>query len=196
MNSRAKLIRGAFASLFLLTAACTAVDVKPVDSSVQMNHVCIERNTRVQVTDFISVLEDGFARHGISTQVVNGDASRRCEFVLYYTALRSWDMKPYLSHAELRLRQNRQLIASADYHLRGKGGFSVMKWSSTESKIGPVVDKLLGDYSSGQPAAAAEAEMIPNEVFDQILALEQRRQNGEISDAEFEAQKQQVLEQM
>ena len=179
-----------------VAGGCTAVDVKPLDSSVQLDHVCIELNSRVQVSDFVSVLEDGFERHGISTQVVSGDASRRCEFVLYYTALRSWDLKPYLSVAELRLRQNRQLIASADYHLRGKGGLSVMKWNSTESKIGPVIDKLLANVEAGEVTDAADEEMIPNDIFDKIVALEERRRSGAISDAEFEQQKRHILEQM
>ena len=129
-----------------LVAGCTSVDVKPVDQSLDMRHVCIEYNSRVQVEDFVPVLQAGFDRHQISSEVVYGDAARRCEYVLYYTALRSWDFSPYLSHAELRLRRNRHLVASADYHLRGKGGFSLTKWAGTESKIGPVVDQLLGGY--------------------------------------------------
>ena len=142
------------------------------------------------------MLQDGFDRHGITTEVVFGDATQRCEYVLYYTALRSWDFSPYLSHAELRLRRNRQLIASADYHLRGKGGLSVTKWAGTESKIGPVVDELLAGYQAGQPVADVSAEMIPDDIFDRIVALEEKRRSGQITDAEFEAAKLEVLEQM
>ena len=177
-------------------AACTAVDVKPVDQSLNLRHVCIEYNSRVQVEDFLSVLQAGFDRHGITSEVVFGDAAQRCEYVLYYTALRSWDFSAYLSHAELRLRRNRHLVASADYHLRGKGGFSVTKWAGTESKIGPVVDELLGGYAAGEPVADDSAEMIPDDIFDRIIALEEQRRSGQITDAEFEAAKQEVLEQM
>ena len=184
------------AVLLLGLSGCTAVDVMPVDSSIKLNHVCIEHNTRVQVGNFVSVLQNGFDRHGITTEVVPGDAARRCEFVLYYTALRSWDISPYLSHAELRLRRNRHLIASADYHLRGKGGFSLTKWSGTESKIGPVVDELLSGYQSGKAVDTADDGMISNDVFDQIVALEERRKSGELSDEEFETLKQAILEKM
>jgi hypothetical protein len=54
-------------------------------------------------------------------------------------------MKPYLSHAELRLLRAGTEIASAEYHLRAKGGFSVTKWAGTRSKMDPVIDELLGN---------------------------------------------------
>lgn len=52
-------------------------------------------------------------------------------------------MKPYLSHAELQLHRAGQQVASAEYHLRGKGGFSLTKWAGTKSKMDPVIDELL-----------------------------------------------------
>jgi hypothetical protein len=66
---------------------------------------------------------------------------------LTYTALRSWDFKPYLSHAELRLWRDGLQIGAADYHLRGKGGFSFAKWQGTKAKMDPVIDQLLGGTS-------------------------------------------------
>jgi len=177
----------------LLLTSCTAVDVKPVDTSLNLRHVCIEYNPRVQVSDFTEVLQKGFERHGISSEVLAGRDLERCEFVLTYTALRSWDMAPYLSHAELRLRQRGRIVASADYHLRGKGGFSLVKWGGTKGKMDPVIDELLGHRRPERPATDEEI-MIPNEVFDQIVALDERRRNGEITEAEFESEKQKILE--
>jgi len=176
----------------LLSTACTAVDVKPVDTSLDLRHVCIEHNPRVQVSDFVGVLQDGFDRHGVSSEVLAGRDLDRCEFVLTYTALRSWDMAPYLSHAELRLRQRGRLVASADYHLRGKGGFSLAKWGGTRGKMDPVIDELLGGRKQQAPARDEEI-MIPNEVFDRIVALDERRRSGEITEAEFEIEKQKIL---
>ncbi|MDH3613857.1 MAG: Sbal_3080 family lipoprotein [Gammaproteobacteria bacterium] len=137
------MLRIVVLALSLLICACTSVKVQPVDASMPLLHVCIQRNTAVQVGDFLQVLEDGFERHGIGTEIYNGNRPRRCEYVLTYTALRSWDMKPYLSHAELRLLRAGQQVASADYHLRGKGGFSLTKWAGTKSKMDPVIDELL-----------------------------------------------------
>jgi hypothetical protein len=139
------MIRSFVLLIALLVCACTAVDVKPVDTSAPLLHVCIQRNTAVAVSDFLQVLREGFERNGVGTEIYNGNRPRRCEYVLMYTALRSWDMKPYLSHAELRLLRAGTEVARAEYHLRAKGGFSVTKWAGTKSKMDPVIDELLGN---------------------------------------------------
>jgi|LGVE01.1.fsa_nt_gb hypothetical protein len=125
---------------------CTAIDVRAVDPSVQLLHVCIQKNPKVRVSDFIQVVRDGFDRHGISTEVFSGSKPDRCEYILTYTALRSWDITPYLSHAELRLEKDGRQMAYAEYHLRGKGGFSLMKFQGTKAKIDPVIDEMLKAY--------------------------------------------------
>jgi len=129
-------------NLFLL-GGCTAINVRAVDPSVQLLHVCIQDNPKVKVSDFIQVLRDGFDRHGISTEVFSGLKPDRCEYILTYTALRSWDITPYLSVAELRLEKDGRQVAYAEYRLRGKGGFSLMKFQGTKSKIDPVIDEML-----------------------------------------------------
>jgi hypothetical protein len=126
-----------------LAIGCTSVKVQPVDSTLPILHVCIRQNPQVEVSDFLHVLQDGFERHGIGTEVYYGNRPRHCEYILTYTALRSWDLKTYLSHAELRLQRGGQQIASADYHLRAKGGLSLTKFAGTKSKMDPVIDKLL-----------------------------------------------------
>jgi len=50
----------------------------------------------------------------------------------------------YLQIADpCRLRSARAPDPTAEYHLRGGGGLSLMKWQSTKSKIDPVIDELL-----------------------------------------------------
>lgn len=144
------------AALFfvLIITACTSVDVSTLDPSLGMRHVCIQANPRVAVADFVGVLEDGLARHGLSSEVFSGKAPRHCEFVLTYTALRSWDLAPYLSHAELVVWKNARKVAAATYHLVGGGGFSMMKWQGTKAKIDPVIDELLKGYGTASPTAA------------------------------------------
>ena len=132
-----------FLTLVFLTVGCTSVKVQPVDSSVPMLHVCIRQNSQVQVSDFLQVLQEGFERHGIGSEVYYGNRPHRCEYILTYTALRSWDLKTYLSHAELRLQRGGEQIASADYHLRAKGGFALTKFAGTKTKMDPVIDELL-----------------------------------------------------
>ena len=130
----------------LLFAACTSVKVRPIESAAGMKHVCIENNPKVIVSDFAPVVRDGFARHGISTETFSDEPPANCEFVLRYTALRSWDVTPYLSHAELHLLRKGEEVANAEYHLKGKGGYSPKKWQSTKTKMDPVIDELLKEY--------------------------------------------------
>jgi len=134
----------------LMGSGRTSVRVQPVDPAAQLRHVCIEETPKVIVSDFLSILRDGFARHGISTEVYSGEAPGRCEFVLTYTALQSWDFAPYLSYAELGLQSKGRQVAYAEYHLVGKGGFSLMKWQAPRKKMDPVIDELLKAYDRPQ----------------------------------------------
>ena len=134
-----------FISLFV--SACTSVQVKPLDKKHSITHICIKNNPRVKVTSFLSVIRNGFDDHGISSTMFDGAAPDDCQYILTYTALRSWDISTYLSHAELRLEDREgKRLAYAKYHLKGKGGLSLMKWASVESKMKPVIDELLCDY--------------------------------------------------
>ena len=126
----------------LILAGCTSVQVQPV--AVRPDVVCIQENPAVWVKDFLPVVRAGFARHGVPTESYT-QVPRECPYVLEYTARQTWDGVPYLSAAELTLRDaSGRLVGQADYHLRGKGGFSLMKWQGTATKINPVVDELLG----------------------------------------------------
>jgi hypothetical protein len=122
------------------------MNIQPVDPNARLEHICISKNEAVKVSDFIIVLKDGFDRHGISSKVYVGNPPEDCEFILTYTALQSWDLSPFLSHAELRLEKDGRKVAYAEYHLVGKGGFSLMKYQGTKAKMDPVIDELLKAY--------------------------------------------------
>lgn len=145
--------RGLAALALMLPLACTSVSVVPVDASEGLQRVCIERNPAVAVADFLDVLRVGFMRHGIATEIVEAPTPAECEFVLRYTALRSWDITAFVSHAELHLERSGRPIAHAIYHLRGKGGYALTKYQSTREKMNPVIDELLAQYP---PASALQ----------------------------------------
>jgi hypothetical protein len=141
------LLRNIILVFFIMVLiGCTSIQVQPIDSSLNLKHVCIKENPKVIVPDFLTIIQDGFDRHGISTEVFSGETPEQCECILTYTALRSWDMAVYLSHAELRLERKGRKVAYAEYHLKGKGGFSLMKWQSNKTKMDPVIDELLKNY--------------------------------------------------
>lgn len=134
-----------FISIFM--SACTSIQVKPLDVSHAISHICIKNNPKVIVPSFLSVVRSAFEDHSISSKVFDDVMPDNCQVVLTYTALQSWDFTTYLSHAELRLedRGGKQL-GYAEYHLTAGGGLSLTKWASVKSKMKPVIDKLLSGY--------------------------------------------------
>jgi hypothetical protein len=57
----------------------------------------------------------------------------------------------YMTEAQISILRDGQSIASANYHLRGKGGLALNKWASTESKMLPVIDALLANVARPDP---------------------------------------------
>jgi len=130
--------------IILLAASCTSVNVKQINSAKNtIEPICIKINKAVIVPEFLSILQDGIKRHNIEVRAVN-EIDNNCGSTLTYTATRSWDVTPYLSHAELNLITNDGVaIGSASYHHNG-GGMSLApnKWDSAKSKLDPVIDEL------------------------------------------------------
>jgi hypothetical protein len=146
----------AFGLALLVASGCTSIRVRPLAAQLRPQQVCIEENPAVIVPGFLDVLRSGFARHGIATRVFSGSVPPAdCEYVLEYTALQSWDFVPYLAHAELRLERRGVIVADAEYHLVGSGGFSLMKWQSPKAKMDPVIDELLAAHGAPRPGVVA-----------------------------------------
>jgi hypothetical protein len=133
-------------STVFLIYGCTTINVKKVDrASAPIALLCIEENPKVAVSDLLSFLESSFQRHGIKTAVYREHSvPATCEYSLWYTAFRGWDLAPYLKSAELRIRRGPETVAIASY--RHAGGFGLNKWQSTETKLSPVIDELLADF--------------------------------------------------
>ena len=142
-NPCAKLVV-ALSLASLVGAGCTSIQVQPLDSTTALSHICIQDNPAVLVADFVAVIRARLTYHDITTEVFSGATPAGCSYVLTYTALRSWDLAPYLSHAEVYLSSNGQQVAKGIFHLRGKGGYALTKFNGTKKKMDPVVDQLIG----------------------------------------------------
>ena len=125
------------------TVGCTSINVRPIDAGLKPTHVCIQENPKVKVDDFIQVVRDGFDRYGVTTEVFLVNAPETCKYILTYTALRNWDVAPYMYFAELRIEKDGKEVGYAEYRLVGdKGGLSLMKFQGTKAKLDPVIDEL------------------------------------------------------
>ncbi|OUS30874.1 hypothetical protein A9Q99_05025 [Gammaproteobacteria bacterium 45_16_T64] len=139
-------MRVMFVIILLAVSGCTSIKVNQVDASHNITHVCIENNPKVLVKEFVPVIVNAMSNHFITTERYYAETPSHCKFRLTYTARRSWDLSPYLSHAQLKLFDKNRQIGFAQYHLIGGGGFDFSKWNSVESKMVPVVDRLLKQY--------------------------------------------------
>jgi len=130
----------------IMMAACTTTKITPLQSKL-VKSVCIEENEKVVVQNFIGIVRNGFEDHGFRTSVYHGVMPESCNTILTYTATRKWDLKPYMTDAELWLRdRDGNRLGYAQYHLKGGGGLALNKWASPESKMKPVIDELLLAY--------------------------------------------------
>lgn len=141
----------------VLLASCTSVNVRPVTAEEPIRSVLIEINPKVWRSDFVDVLEAGFARHGIETRVVQPGTPVGDAYVVRYTARQTWDMAMYMTDATIWIYRKDREIARAVYHLKGGGGFSLMKWQGTATKIDPVIDELLAGVNGGSRSNPATA---------------------------------------
>lgn len=130
--------------ILIILSGCTSIKVQPLNISQPLSYICIRNNPKVTVPGFLSVVRNRFKHNGISTKVFNTNLPDDCQVILTYTALRSWDIVTYLSHAELRLEdKDGEQIAYAEYHLAGGGGLSLKKFDSVDKKMNPIIDELL-----------------------------------------------------
>lgn len=187
---------------FILLSGCTSIKVKQLDPSVKVSHVCIEENPKVIIHDFLPVVQKGFERHGITTEVYKSEIPNYCEYNLTYTALKNWDMAMYMHHAELWLYRDKENIAYAEYHLNGKGGLALNKWASVDSKMDPVINKLLSGYSpeivnayrKALPTNMPSNEENSDNIETKLRKLKKWLDDDLITQEEYELEKQKVLD--
>jgi len=134
---------GAVFTLALLSACASTVDVKPANSDLKIQHLCIQENPKADDPLFLQVLRDGFDRHGISTEVYSGVKPANCEYIVTYEAFNRWELTPglYLRDAQIRIEKDGRYVSSASFH--AGEGFVKSKWQSTKAKIDPLIDAML-----------------------------------------------------
>ena len=152
--------------MFVVLAGCTVVKVKQVDKTTHdMHKVCIEKNNAVKPAGFLPMLEESFAKHGIASEHYQGKPADSCEYTATYVAHWSWDIAVYLTDAEVVIRRGGEEVGRAVYHLRNRGGLDMGKWSSAESKMQPVMDRLLVNFTDKQ-TDKPDATTVSQDEFD------------------------------
>ena len=123
--------------------------VQPVPLQKSITEICILENTKVIISDFLQVVQDGISRHGLRSSVYR-EMPNDCVYVLEYVAYQRWDFTLFMSEAMIRLYRDKQLIGSISYKtptgIFGGGGANPAKWKSTKEKLDPLLDELFKYY--------------------------------------------------
>ncbi len=125
----------------LALAGCTVRHASPL--AQRPDRLCIKRNPAVIIEDFLPTLQIVLRERGVQSAVYDGDAApATCEYVLTYTARRSWDIVSFLKLIELTVTQrDGTMVGHALW--RHRGGFGFNKWAGSRGKIERAVDDLL-----------------------------------------------------
>ncbi|MFN8603412.1 MAG: hypothetical protein U0842_23305 [Candidatus Binatia bacterium] len=146
-------------------AGCTAVTVKPAAWTPDVPRtICVKKNATIVDPDLLPAVEAGLRRSGLAFTVYDGPPytaepaetlappqtfPSTCDYVLTYSGTMWWDLAMYLNHAEFRIQdRSYREVGFATWHLKGHGGFDLGKYSSTDSKVAPVLAELLGGVPS------------------------------------------------
>ena len=135
-------------AVVLCLAGCTSIEVRPLPYDAQVKDIKLIENPKVIVDDFVPVMEKYFSQHGIGLKHFAESARvGENEYVIRYSAKRSWMVVPYLSDAHVKVYKGDMIVAECKYHLIGRSiCLSLYKWQGVETKMQPVFDELLKNY--------------------------------------------------
>jgi len=143
-----------------INSAVALLPAKPPSTVVfdhdKIKELCIEWNRSVALSDFVPTLQSELKRHDVSSRVYDaGSQPTSCPITLEYNAFLKWDIKtfstiytPYMTFASITLRKEGRVIGTAQYRI---GAMGQDKWSSTSSKISPMIEALLAKPDATAP---------------------------------------------
>ncbi len=135
-----------------LLDGCNSYKVAALPYDANLKGVVVVDNPKVRDGHFVPVLERAFVERGF--RVRHGAAADAAgdEAVVTYSALRSWDIVPYLTDADVVISKNGVQKASGHYHHNGRNwSFDVFtKWRGDGNKLADLYDKMLENYTSNQ----------------------------------------------
>jgi hypothetical protein len=131
------------AGLISIASCAINENVDPLPVS-QMKEICLMENKGVHMDGFLPEIVSQFERYGVTAKPYTGDLPTTCRFHAEYTANWRWDLAMYLSYAEVRIYDGPNRVGRIEYDAR-LGGANMGKFGTTESKLGPMFDKLFAN---------------------------------------------------
>jgi hypothetical protein len=137
-----------------LIAGCSIQTVvEPIPPQTQISEICILENSKVIISDFLPIVQEGISRHGLRSSVYR-EVPSNCVYVLEYVAYQKWDFTLFMSEASIKLYRDKKLVGTVSYKtptgIFGGGGANPSKWKSTKEKLDPLLDELFKYYPGGK----------------------------------------------
>lgn len=131
-----------------LIGGCNSYRVEPLAYDANLKGVVVVDNPKVRDGHFVPVLERAFNAHGFRVRYGTAVDVRQDEAAVTYSALRSWDIVPYLTDADVVISKDGVQKASGHYHHNGRNwSLDVFtKWRGDGYKMAGVYDQLLVNY--------------------------------------------------
>ena len=189
------------APIILVLAGCSITQTIEPIRPAHVSTVCILDNPKVHMDEFQPELQRLVEKKGVGTHIYEGNRPGRCSHYLEYTANWQWDMAMYLSYAELRVYDEHGLAGQAVYDAR-RGGGRMDKFGRTTTKLEPLVEELFSMVEVGaRPNGASGSHRAPETGDSQgraarIEELRDLHARGLISDEEFEARRQAIIDEI
>lgn len=133
----------------LLVCGCNSYKVTALPYDANLKGVVVVDNPKVRDGHFVPVLEKAFGERGF--RVRHGAAADAAgdEAVVTYSALRSWDIVPYLTDADVFISKDGVRKASGHYHHNGRNwSLDVFtKWRGDGYKMAELYERLLSNFN-------------------------------------------------
>lgn len=133
------------ATLLFLSGCAPGLQIKSVGMDAEVDHICLQYNDRVIVTDADKILMGLIRENGYSTELyLSADRPDGCGYVMTYTAGRRWYLIDIpMIYAKIYLYRGKDLLGSGTFGNRRRGAPMSTRFDSTEEKLRPLVKEVL-----------------------------------------------------
>lgn len=143
---------------FLVAATGCSISktVKPVAAGTTIHTIHIVKNDdTLYKQSLLDEMQAIIHEAGCQTVIVSNSQPADAEHVLQYRANWAWDLAMYLTYFQATLYEQNSIIGEVEYDAR-KGGGRLDKFGSTESKVRPLLQKMLAgvDHSDASSTNA------------------------------------------
>jgi len=133
-------------AIFLILFGCApGLQIRSVGMDAEVDHICLQYNDRVIVTDADVIIMKLIRENGYTTELyMSTERPDGCDYVMTYTAGRRWMLVNVpMVYAKIDLYRGKDLLGSGTFGDRRRGMPISNRFDGTEANLRPLVKKVL-----------------------------------------------------